>query len=361
MSHQIDSRQLIALLFISRIFAVLTFNPSNDPTISGSVSLFASVLGLPVAILLALPILWLLGKNPGCNLLDCAAKVHPAWGKVAALLVLVTSLLMAVNTSSNFQYFLSTAVYPDLKGTIFVVCFVLVVAYAVSMGLEAFSRLSVLLMIVVLLSTLSVVLALAKDVDLAYLHSPFQYGISPILQVVYQGAANDYELMAFALLAPRVRGGGKRALLFTFAAAFGYYLLMQFTSTTTLGPYGLTQTFPIYTMMASAEVLLVQRLDALHMALWVFIAFMKSTLYLYLAREALAILLGPKYKKASLLLCGLAMLGACLFVSLRLRYLSTLLAIFSSGVPVLVTALGLPLLTGVLLTLQKKKKEAAQV
>ena len=64
-----------------------------------------------------------------------------------------------------------------------------------------------------------------------------------------------------------------------------------------LGDYAKSQRFPFYTVTKIAEVSIFQRLDSLHVALWVFMALVRLSLFLEVAGKSLARMLPQKASK----------------------------------------------------------------
>ncbi len=354
---RIDMRQLVALLFLSRVFSVLTLSPKQENTVENGAALLGIALSGIVCLILVLLYQKLLSLYPGDNILDCCYRMHPLFGKFCALGFYLLCVSITISTVGEFQYFLSSAIYPYVSRLLLIPLFLLAVLYSAYMGLEAFSRLSLALGVVVLLSTLLVIVSLSKDLSFVFLLPPLRHGWKPVLQVAFQGVSLNLELVPFLLLVPMVRGKVYRGGIWFVALSVGYYLIMIFYSSLTMGDYALSQVFPIYTMMASAQVVLIQRLDSLHMALWVFIAFIKCSLYLYLSAYCASRLFQGKHRGKLLGASVVAVLAGSLWVSGDLAALMWLHEAFVDGIPFLLAGVGIPVVLLLFLS-HKKKKEA---
>lgn len=202
---RIDTRQMVALLFLSRVFAILTLSPKQDNHIENGAAMLGIFLSGLVSVFLVYFYQKLFSLYPGDNLLDCCWRVHPIFGGLCAVVFWLLCIGITISTAGDFQYFLTSAVYPYAGQVVLVTLFVLAILYSAYMGLEAFSRLSLVLCGVVLLSTLLVVVSLSKDLDFVYLLAPLRNGMQPVLKVVLQGIILNMDLFAFLLLSPMVR------------------------------------------------------------------------------------------------------------------------------------------------------------
>ena len=75
--------------------------------------------------------------------------------------------------------------------------------------------------------------------------------------------------------------------------------IFLFTWQAALGDYAKSQRFPFYTVTKIAEVSIFQRLDSLHVALWVFMALVRLSLFLEVAGKSLARML-PQQKASKI-------------------------------------------------------------
>lgn len=111
-----------------------------------------------------------------------------------------------------------------------------------------------------------------------------------------------------------------------------------------LGDYAKSQRFPFYTVTKIAEVSIFQRLDSLHVALWVFMALVRLSLFLEVAGKSLARMLPQKASKYTVGAC--AALAAVLsgILTEKPDVLEKLGDLFAGGLPALLLTVLLPLL-----------------
>lgn len=284
--RMISGTQLVFLLLISRLFTLFTFVPRARTAASGSTALLCIPLaGAAVGILL-IPFLLLLRRSQ-TDLLSCAFQLGSGYGLVVSLLFGVFCIYMAAFTTSHFSFFMASAVYPNSTPWAFLLLLTLAAGYAASLGLEAFSRMSVWVFSLLLLLLLLFVCALLPEVNPVYLTSPLLDGLPAVGKGIFYTAVNHAEAVALILLLPRVRRAGGRVAAGWLVLTILVYELLSFLTLTVLGDYAKTRLFPLHTLSSLAQLSGFGRLDLLHIALWIFAAFLRLTVYLYCAAVCL--------------------------------------------------------------------------
>ena len=109
-------------------------------------------------------------------------------------------IVVASETVAQFTLFLTSAVYPQASTFWVGIIFCASVLYLVFLGLEAISRMSVILLAATILSSLLVGLGLWRFVDTLNLISPLYEGIGTVLYSSSLYFTQNIELIALALL-----------------------------------------------------------------------------------------------------------------------------------------------------------------
>lgn len=358
MNKQIERGQLIGILFLSRIFLILTFSAQNDPSAEGSVAMFGLILALPIIFVAGWFIQKLLDNAPGCGLLEAAALVSPIWGKVVAVAVTLVCIMVALNTASVFYYFLDIVVYPNLSIEVFALVFAVTCIYGAYLGLEPLVRFALPVVIMMIVAMLMVIPLLWKDIRMVYLHSPLEFGWRALIPKGFQVASGNLELLVIACLAPATRSKPLKILAPLTVLNLLYVEAMFFLAATTMGNFAQSQAFPIYAMMASVETAVMQRMDVVYISTWILIAFLKCSLYLYLAQRALGKVVNVKISIRSSVL-GILLFVSCLVVSHEFQILAGLFNMMETGGPFLIAVVALPITTLILLKWRRRKEAKA--
>ena len=164
-SVRINSLQLLSMLLVSRFFTMLVAVPNRRYALSGSDALLPPLFSVLLMALLLLPLIFLMKRHPQQSLTQIAEMYLPKGKPLILLCLLLFCLLTAIAAASQSEYFVSTALYPNAKRHWVLILFVLVVWYMVSMGIEAISRVSLLVCGLIVLSFALIFTGVLSEVD----------------------------------------------------------------------------------------------------------------------------------------------------------------------------------------------------
>lgn len=354
MSEKLGALQIASLLFVSRVFSILTHSGSEFSGFGDTTIMLGSFIAGICSILLAYLISWVIRRNKANNLLDLAGAASDRFGKFAYVTVGIVCLLVSIVTMVNFQHFLSLAVYPQMGNSLFIICLSAVCVYAAFLGLEAISRFSVIIAVLVVISVIVAASGLSGDIRIINLNSPFEFGVKPILFSAYQGVVGNTELLLFVVLLGRLNRKGNHTFTASMILSMTCYQIVFFLMVATLGDYSSSQSFPIYTLMASANISIFQRLDFIFMVIWIFISFLKISLYLNVSDQCIRRAF-PKLKRGiGITASAVVIAGASMVVISQMRFIYALGMLQLSGVMYIVSVLLIPILSVAILKLRKK-------
>jgi len=288
----IDGRQLMLLLVLGRLFSMMTYSPGKE-AVPGSVALVSQLSALGLELFLLLPAILVLRHLGGDDLLGAAYQKNAFTGHFCALLGLAATVLLAANALTSEADFLSGTIYRLPSRTGLLLALWAGVLYAVWLGLESFSRLSMGVFLAFLVLAAALLVQALPHIDPLNLHSPFEDGVKPILHGTLLSTARCGELGAAVLLMATVRG---KAGQWSARAAFlwtGFTLLVSFLTLTVLGNFAALRSYPVYTLALSAsERSVFGRLDALMLLVWIFLAVIRGAMFLWLGARCLFLLSG---------------------------------------------------------------------
>ena len=354
-SHtRIDAWQVAVALTLGRIYSLLTYVPDRGSMPEGGSVLVSYLISLALTALLIWPALRLLHRFEGQSLLDVA---HELWGRgawVVAVAVWVASMLAAVGTIGGFEFLMTSGVYNTVAPAFLIVTMLLVCLYAVCMGIEPLMRVSSAVFVAMLISFLFVGIALIPQYDWVYLRAPQLDMFGQIFETALRVTAGDLELLVFLMVVQHLRHGHRKAFWVWQLGSTLLYILLATAATTAMGDYARTQTFPFYALTTIAELSIFQRLDVLHTALWVFLAFIKATLFLYVAGKCAAFLF-PRVKQLIIHTVDVVLVGILAgLLTLRAGLFDLIAAVTTTGAPILITVAAVP--TALLLTAVIRKR-----
>ncbi|MFQ9872314.1 MAG: GerAB/ArcD/ProY family transporter [Oscillospiraceae bacterium] len=360
-SHKsnIDTSEMILLLFIVRIFAVLTFSAKGG-AVNGLDEMLVLLGTFAVSFLLIIPLYFLIKLYPGKDIVDCTAVGlgQPA-AKVTAALLWLFCIYTAASTSSTFEFFITTAVYPKNSHWIILITFLAACLYASTRGIEPIARVGIYIFFASMLSYFFILLALAPQVRLSNFTPLLSSSAKVLGDSVFYSMGLRVDTILFLMLIPQVKGRLTRAYVKVGVLALVVFELLTFITVGSLGNYLSTQIFPYYSAASVAEVSFFQRLDSLHMAIWVLVSFIRASLFLLVGSSCLNKLLPLRLHKFSPWITTGATLVLSLIISHNVRILYATINFWVTVVPVMVLGTVLPVVL-VIIGAVRKHKEASQ-
>lgn len=300
MGNKVANRSVVAMLVLSRLFLLLMYNPQKDPQLRSSGYLLMLLVGYGLVLLSLVPAWLLLRQLPGRGMVEASGYLWPASRGPVALGYGLLCLAAVVETAVQFEFFMTSAVYPDVSHWMVLAIFLLASGYLAWLGLEALSRLALVVLVLTVFSFVIVFAGVNQEIDLLNLYSPLYYGWKPVLRGAVQFWGMHVEAAAFLLLIPRLE---KPRPWSTFLWYNGLSLavleVILFVVNGVLGSFGRTRTFPIYTVFSLSGPSISYRMDYIHIVSWVAISFVRAVLYLLLGGQMLGQLLPLRVRQAA--------------------------------------------------------------
>lgn len=284
---RITYRQLMLLIIISRLVITFTYLPAiNDPPANQDVWI-AQLFSFPVLLLFCVPVYLLVQRLRQYSIIQAGEVLLGKPGKLVGILYVWFFLHMTSLTLRQFGEFLTSVPYPETPILVFIITTTVFTAYAVRNGVEAICRVGEIVTPIVLGSIVFVVILVAKDMKLEALVPVLEKGILPVFHGALAIAARTTEILFVAMLAPYLNrpNTAKKAILLGF---FIFTLFFVIITVSVLSTFGVEetkkQTFPFFRtirLICIADFL--ERLDAIHLGIWVLGVFVKVAIYYYLA------------------------------------------------------------------------------
>ncbi|MBC8569517.1 GerAB/ArcD/ProY family transporter [Zongyangia hominis] len=348
--RQVKMYQVVLLLFLSRTFTIISYNPKQGTSFGATTTILGMVAGFVLVFLLFLPGYALIRRNslPGeaPDLSMCAAK---ALGKGSAVVDVIYFLFfagVAGYTVANFELFITTAVYPHASQFLIVFLLILAACYGVYMGVESLSRISIVVFGFFFISMAFIFVALVPDIDWVNLKMPFWSGLEQGMTAFWGGVMDSVgrsvELAAVLYLAPHIIGDLKKGVLAWDAMFTVKFILVSVLIVGVLGQLGITQPFPFYTLTSMAEISIFQRLDSLHVSIWVLMGYVKTALFLFLSAKSLSHMVPEKFRRHTPWVATAVALGFALLLSDNVRNLNLASLANGTGLPVLIAVFLIP-------------------
>lgn len=269
-----------ALVFCCRIFYLLTYSPKSEEY-GGSVSMLAFFLAGVASILLC-TVFWFMLRRCGAHSLP---ELYQRQGRVFATLceLAVLGVLSgsALSTVLNFSGFMSSTVYPGAGAQVMAAAVMFAAAYGAYSGMEAISRLAIPVTLVLLIGLATAAAGIVGSINPVYLVAPGPEGVPQVLELFFQALFHNTEVLLFLILSDKIREGSPKIYAWGAAFSMSVYQFTILLVTMALGPFAYVRSYPIYSMLAAAELSVLTRLDMINMVIWIFITYIRCAAYLY--------------------------------------------------------------------------------
>lgn len=313
---KISNGQTIALLFLCSAFSTMNYVPAlfqlnNIPAI-----LIANIIGTFLKILLIIPFLMLTKKYGGQNILSICYDKCKWLSYCIAFIYAFSSLADIIGNTFSFNLFMVNIIYPSASSITIIGTFLAACLLCAHYGIEGLARASTIIFILFILGIISIGLFSIPSINLLNIKPILDNPIKTIFEALLQIIIYDRVLVLLLFIAPKSNKHIKGSSIATILFSSILLELINFLIITVLGEFAYEQTFPFFTLATLVETPIFQRLDSIHMLLWIFISFIKITTSMIILKYCLTNLLPHKLHRY----CMIPLMGIAGSVSL---YLST--------------------------------------
>lgn len=313
----ITASQIILILFITRLLFSTSYQSYLNAGTSIQDILPSVLVNFITNMIVAIPILVLLGRYPGHNLAECAIKVLGKFlGVVVCLIYCLFFIANASLTSGNFGNFFVTTVIPDAKVLPTVLLLLVVCVYGAVKGIESIARVSSIIAILYLLTFLIIFLSLSSWIKFSYVKPLFYDGPKLLIDSSFMNFNLSTQIILLAFLASFQRKGSTSKTYFLWnLLSMAVLFLLEFSIVIVLGAYGAKQIYPLELLSRLSKISIFERLDAFHMIPWILNSVITVTINIYLAVLCLLNAGLNKYRKLAAVIIGLIVIFPSLMIS----------------------------------------------
>lgn len=283
---KISYKQMIMLIFISRVITWITFLPVILAPPANQDVWIDCLMAFPIHLIVALPVYLLAKKFPNQTLYEYSQAITGKAGQWVGILYIWFFIHMSALTLSNFSEFFTTIIMPETPSLFFVITLTLVAAYAAHHGIEVLGRLSEFIAPIIMIALLGVVLLLVKDMDLKELTPILEKGIYPSILNGLSPVSQTVEIIGLAIIFPflNVRQKIKKVYIFTPLLLVLFLFILTTSVIALLGDdLAKSSTYPFYSIVRLVHVGdFLERIEAIHVAIWILGMFIKVSFYYYL-------------------------------------------------------------------------------
>ena len=342
------------MVFISKIFFFMMYTPNIGKTSESSVYILGQILAIPFIFLTLIPFYYIDKTEKGCNILTLSRYVNKKFSMAVGLFYWAYMIFTAVNTSINFDFYLTSAVYPESKSMVFIFVIVLSAMYCTMMGIEPLARFSGFVIITIIISGLLIFFPLLNEINLSYINLPKSIQWSEILKAVYYSVISKNEFVLLYIINDHTDDNLSKGVSKYVFWEVGFYELVSVFTLAVFGSNSKMLMYPLYMLSNMARLSVLERTDAIHAVIWIFVAFIKISLFITAATKILSERFSLSYKKAAFLNTAVTMFFS-LALSKSFNALYNIRLFTMTGVLFLIFSFVIPV-TVILLVKTKKLK-----
>jgi spore germination protein KB len=283
---KISPRQMILLVFISRIILYITFLPILVAPPANQDVWISILLMVPINFIIAVPIYLLAKRFPNQTLYEYCPTIMSKAGLLVGILFVWYFLHLNAHSISMFSRFFTPTIMPETPSLFFVISITLIAAYATYHGIEVLGRLSEFTAPILIFSIIGIFLLLIKEMDLQALNPILEKGIYPSLIGGTYAASLLVETLAFGIILPFLNDQRKLKNVFIFSVLLlvPFALMITISIVTIFGPE-LAKSL-VYPPFSAVRVVhlgdFLERIDAIYIGIWILGMFIRIAFFYYL-------------------------------------------------------------------------------
>lgn len=279
-SFSITVKQLLALLFTSRILVSLTYVPALSNQLVNGDLLMSVLLMIPLLMLLFVPICLFMRKHGNKNLLDVAREKSRGLEIGVAVAFLIWFVLTLSQNVARFVYFVSTEMENGSGNLLLILLVIFASCYGAYAGMQSLGRVGSVLVVGIVGAFAVIMIFALKYVDLTNFSPILEKSLGNNFSNALTLACNSAEIAVIMFISPQLSGKlGKNVVYWCLCIGLLIFSL-YFVTIGALGDFAKTQAYPIFAMSQISGAGNFQRLDALHTSFWMIALFMKTAMLL---------------------------------------------------------------------------------
>ncbi len=343
---KISAYQAFSLLFLCRMFDVITYSPIANNNTEGTLSLITGAISLFCTVIIAIPIVVFYSKysTKDMDIIDSLSAHNMILGQVCYWIFFISITLTITFSVILFSDFLLNTIESFSK-TFVIITILTATIYAASLNIEGISRASSIIMLFFIISIALIIFACMDAINPVNIKPVIDISIHTILHSILGTVTRNIELLGLILLFPKIKNKFKKTtfLFITISGLVG--LLIWWISVLILGDYIYTQVYPFLTVSSILEIgNSIQRLDGLYSTIWIVVAFVKITFYLVLLKNHFNKILPVKHQKHTMFFVCATIVTALVAFSTQAVFKDFLHYPLFTGIPIITSVFFIPLI-----------------
>lgn len=269
--------QLLLLLFMCRVFTLMTFVPLAAEGSGLSLRLTAAAISSVIQAIILIPVVLL--KDSVTSVL--IKKCRPL-GILTSYFYLHFFILYTAGGLMQFRDFLGTRFFPGTNGIISIIVLLIVCVYCSCLGIEALGRSGVLLFWIFIVAVIAMVFSSAENYNTSNLYFD---NIQPdsLFSAIVDDLARNGEIVALTFLAKHVREKLRCGVYGLLASNLVLVEAAMLMIATVLGDFAVLTDYPFLALGTFGGTRFIQRGDSLYLIVWTITAVINNALFLHLS------------------------------------------------------------------------------
>lgn len=356
---KITSFQFYSILFLSRIFALVSYVAGFRKDISITDEVLAVVISCVFLFIALIPAIFFIRKDGTSSILTRASCVSPVFEKIVALIYLASIIYTGIITTARFEMMIGSLLFPETSVLIFVASMLFVAAYSAYRGIEPIGRSAVIYLIPVLGAIIFVFATLINKFDILNFTPLYTSELPDVFSSAYFFCARTGELGAVLLLLPNIKNHSKKHI-------YNWLIVMSVIIIATvlmiggvLGGFGKNQLFNMYSLSVLAKFGFVERLDAIISCIWLICAGVKMAINFYICNLLFTSVFKKERKLIYIFISGVIAFAGTAVIATSIMYFSKIISSAITVVMFSLTIIVLPLAVMLGEKIKEKRNEKA--
>ncbi|WP_420539788.1 GerAB/ArcD/ProY family transporter [Paenibacillus polymyxa] len=284
---RISVRQVTVLMFMSLIGDMLLFYPTMITHIAHQDAWISSMLSIPLGLIIIYVLIRVHELYPNLTLIEAIRKIlGPVFGTVVSCWYLFYFLMNTALIAREVGDFLTTQLFVQTPLRVLLAMGIALMVLTALAGIEAFGRVSEMLLPAYILIFSGLFLALLPQVQLFNVRPVLENGLAPIAQGMVPGAAMPFAGMSIMLMVfPYVNKKAHFKKDILLASLIGGIVISLFLllSLLVIGPF-VTHYSPYISSVLTTkinELNYITRVESLVALTWALAAYFKGVLFFY--------------------------------------------------------------------------------
>ncbi len=340
---KISASQLCIMLVVSRLYSIFTYKPQSYDlgVVSSAICILISAV---ITFLIFAPALLVIQKRSDTSVSDLAYMRYGKLARVYSATLFAVCIFLAVETLTQFEFFMSSTLYLTSMPIFFLLPILAAAVFICHKGVETIARLSGFVFLGLIASLVLISLLALGNFESVWLGNMANDSIKEMGRLIADNVFHGSEAVIFLVLCENVKTNAKKSAFWFVIVSTILLELVSAVTILSLGDYRKTILFPFYTVSAMSENSLTDRFGLVFITLWIFMAAIRLSLYLFVAAKSLEQLFTINKKGVSVIVSAVIILAVSLFTTDRIVSVEIMYRIILTGIPLILVAVLFPIL-----------------